>query len=407
MQLIPTISYRYLISKKSTNAIHVIVWISIAGMTIGTAALVLILSIFNGFESLLSGLLSSFNPDLKIELKEGKFYSVDSVDIKKMSAITGIESYAFVLEETAFFEYSASQEVGRLKGVDTSYFQVTRLDSTLIMGSAVWNPGESPITYGILGSGMHSKLSINTADPITPVIAYMPSREGQVNVMSALNSLPVYPSGVFSVGNDIDGQMVIIPRSRMNKLLGLENHFSAIEIKLSATASESFVRTALQNLLGNRFNIKNRVQQDDGFFKIMNIEKLISYLIACLTFLLIALNLVGSLWMIVLEKKEDISILKSMGMLNGTIKKIFILIGIYISVAGLILGFIFALIFYFLQNQYGIIAMPDVFIIDAYPIELRWVDFIIVIITVLGIGFLAALIPAHRASKISAFVRYE
>lgn len=407
MQLIPTISYRYLIGKKSTNAIHVIVWISIAGMTIGTAALVLILSIFNGFESLLSGLLSSFNPDLKIELKEGKFYAVDSVDVKKMAAIPGIEAYAFVLEETAFFEYSASQEVGRLKGVDTSYFQVTRLDSTMIMGRADWSPAASQITYGILGSGMHSKLSVNTADPLTPIIAYMPSREGQANLLSALNSLPVYPSGVFSVGNDIDGQMVIIPRDKMNKLLGLGNHFSAIEIKLSATASESSVRTALMNLLGERFIIKNRKQQDDGFFKIMNIEKLISYLIACLTFLLIALNLVGSLWMIVLEKKEDISILKSMGLLNDSIKKIFILIGLFISVAGLVLGFIFALIFYFIQTHYGIIAMPDVFIIDAYPIELRWMDFIIVIFTVLGIGFLAALIPANRASKISAFVRYE
>lgn len=407
MQLISTISYRYLIGKKSTNAINVIVWISILGMTIGTAALILILSVFNGFESLLSGLLSAFNPDLKIELNEGKFYHVDSVQTKKLSKIPGLETYAFVLEETSFFEYNSSQEVGRLKGVDPSYFQVTSLDSTMIMGSAEWDSLETGITFGILGSGMHSKLSINTADPLTPLIAYMPARKSQAGLMSDLNTLPIYPSGVFSVGNDMDGQMVIIPRDKMTRLLDLDNHFSAIEVKLSKDASEPAVKKELQAILGSQFTIKNRLQQDDGFFKIMNIEKLISYLIACLTFLLIALNMVGSLWMIVLEKKEDISILKSMGLVNASIKKIFILIGMYIALTGLVLGFIFALGFYYLQTQYGLIAMPDVFIIDAYPIELRWTDFVIVTLTVTGIGLLASLIPANRAAKISAFVRYE
>lgn len=407
MNLLSTISLRYLLGKKSTNAINIIVWISITGMTIGSAALLLILSVFNGFESLLSGLLSAFNPDIKVELAEGKYYAVDSVNTKEIYKIEGIETWAFVLEETSFFEYKGSQEVGVLKGVDPSFLLVTQLDSTMIMGSPSLAENKNNITYGILGSGMFSKLSVNQDDPLTPVIAYMPSKKSGPSLVEDLSTLPVYPSGVFSVGNDIDGQMIIINRSSMNGLLGLNNHFSAIEIKLKPGASESVIRKRLQNILGTSFIIKNRIQQDDGFFKIMNIEKMISYLIACLTFLLIALNLVGSLWMIVLEKKQDISILKSMGMKTRSIKKIFIYIGLYISLAGLLLGFLLALAFYFVQTNYGIISLPDVYIIDSYPIELRIKDFFMVSLTVLGIGYLASLIPAHRAAKITAFVRYE
>jgi lipoprotein-releasing system permease protein len=407
MSLEFAIAYRYLVGKKSTNAINIIVWISIIGMTIGTAALILILSVFNGFESLLAGLLNSFNPDIKVELREGKFYHEDSIPALKIKKVKGVEHMSLILEETSFFEYKGTQEVGLLKGVDPDYVKVTDIDSTLIMGDIKLNKNPENITYGILGSGMNSKLSVNPEDVLSPVIAYMPSKKRENSVFSELNSLPLYPSGVFSVGNEVDGQLIIVSREAMAGLLELENHFSAIEIKLKNESYEKDVKSALNNLLGNKFTIKNRMEQDDGFFKIMNIEKLVSFLIACLTFLLIALNLVGSLWMIVLEKKQDISILKSMGLLNSSIKKIFIYIGLYISVTGLILGIFCAFSFYFLQKSYGLIALPDVFIIDSYPIELRWIDFIIVSITVVGIGYMASLVPAIRAVKVSAFVKYE
>ncbi|MBK6363601.1 MAG: ABC transporter permease [Saprospiraceae bacterium] len=407
MNLEFAIAYRYLVGKKSTNAINIIVWISIIGMTIGTAALILILSVFNGFETLLAGLLNSFNPDLRVELREGKFYPADSIPSLKIKQIEGVEHMSFTLEETSFFEYKGTQEVGLLKGVDPDYVKVTHIDSTLIMGNIKLNKNPENITYGILGSGMNSKLSVNHEDVLSPVIAYMPAKKEGSSVLSDLNSLPLYPSGVFSVGNEVDGQLIIIPREAMSGLLELKNHFSAIEIKLKNKSFEKEVKSSLNSLLGNNFIIRNRMEQDDGFFKIMNIEKLVSFLIACLTFLLIALNLVGSLWMIVLEKKQDISILKSMGLLNSSIKKIFIYIGLYISVAGLILGMFFAFSFYFVQKSYGIIALPDVFIIDSYPIELRWMDFFVVSCTVVGIGYLASLVPAIRAVKVSAFVKYE
>ena len=171
MNLEFAIAYRYLVGKKSTNAINIIVWISIIGMTIGTAALILILSVFNGFETLLGGVLNSCNPDLRVELREGKFYPADSIPSLKINQIEGVEHMSFTLEETSFFEYKGTQDDGLLKGVDPDYVKVPHIDSTLIMGNIKLKKKPENITYGILGSGMNSKLSVNHEDVLSPVIA--------------------------------------------------------------------------------------------------------------------------------------------------------------------------------------------------------------------------------------------
>jgi lipoprotein-releasing system permease protein len=404
MRLIFSIAARYLFGKKSTNAINIITWISIIGMSIGTAALILILSVFNGFESLLTGMLSNFNPDIKVTLVEGKYAPRDSIDIQKIKQIQGIEHISFTLEETSFFVYKGSQEVGIIKGVDDEFMKVTGLDTSLISGSAQFG---KDIEYGILGSGMNIKLSVNESDGFTPISAYMPTREARGPLVKEFNGLSFYPSGTFSVGSDVDQQYVLVNYEAVNRLLNLENHFSAIEFKLQAKASEKKVMNSLSELLGPGYKVSNRYQQDEGFLKIMNIEKWISYMIACLTLLIIAFNLVGSLWMIVLEKKKDIAILKSMGLTKSGIQKIFLALGLLISFIGLIVGFILGILLYWLQKEYGIVSIPDGFMIDSYPIEMRGIDFIIVAITVAFIGYFASLLPSIRASKVSAFVRQE
>jgi lipoprotein-releasing system permease protein len=404
MKLIISIASRYLFGKKTTNAINIITWISILGMSIGTAALLLILSVFNGFESLLTGMLSGFNPDIKVELIEGKYTDKDSIDIATIQAIEGIELISFSLAETSFFDYDGSQEVGIIKGIDANYAHVTGLDSAMISGKLKY--GQTP-SYGVLGSGMNTKLSINPGDQFTTVTVYMPSKKQKGPLGKDFNSFQFYPSGTFSVGSDVDMQYVLVDFEAVNDLLDLENHFSALEIKLKKSANESAVMKQLSAILGNKFIIKNRYQQDESFLKIMNIEKWISYLIACLTLLIIAFNLVGSLWMIVLEKKKDIAILKSMGMTTSDVKKIFLGLGLLISLIGLVTGFLLALILYWLQKNYGLVSIPDGFLIDAYPIELRGMDFVLVTITVLVIGYIASLMPSFRAGKVSAFVRQE
>ena len=404
MKLILSIAVRYLFGKKSTNAINIITWISIIGMSIGTAALILILSVFNGFESLLTGMLSNFNPDVKVTLVQGKYISKDSIDLNAIKQIEDIELAAFTLEETSFFDYKGSQEVGIIKGVDADFMKVTGLDTSLITGAAKFGLDTE---YGILGSGMNIKLSVNPSDGFTPVTAYMPTRESKGPLAKEFNGLSFYSSGTFSVGSDVDQQFVLVNYEAVNTLLNLENHFSAIEIKLKPNASESKVVKSLSALLGPKFKVSNRYQQDEGFLKIMNIEKWISYLIACLTLLIIAFNLVGSLWMIVLEKKKDIAILKSMGLTRAGIQQIFLLLGLLISFIGLIVGFGLGILLYWLQKEYGLISIPDGFMIDAYPIEVRWIDFVIVTCTVAVIGYLASLLPSFRAGQVSAFVRQE
>jgi len=404
MKLILSIAARYLFGKKTTNAINIITWISIVGMSIGTTALILILSVFNGFESLLTGMLSNFNPDIKVTLVEGKYISKDSIQIENIKKIEGIERIAFTLEETSFFDYKGSQEVGIIKGVDDDFMKVTGLDTSLILGEAKFGQN---VEYAIFGSGMNTKLSINSSDPFTAATAYMPSSESKGPLAKDFTALQFYPSGTFSVGSDVDMQYVLVNYNALNNLLNLDNYFSAIEIKLNPDASEKNVISALKEITGNKYNIKNRYQQDEGFLKIMNIEKWISYLIACLTLLIIAFNLVGSLWMIVLEKKKDIAILKSMGLTTNGIQRIFLMLGFLISVIGLFVGFIFGTILYWLQKKYGLITVPDGFMIDAYPIEIRWMDFIVVTCTVLLIGYMASLLPSFRAGQVSAYVRME
>jgi lipoprotein-releasing system permease protein len=404
VKLILTIASRYLFGKKTTNAINIITWISIIGMSIGTAALILILSVFNGFESLLSGLLSNFNPDVRITLVEGKYMSKDSVNVDEIQKIAGIANLAFTLEETAFFDYNGAQEVGIIKGVDDNYMKVTGLDTSLISGSAKFGLEKE---YGVLGSGMSTKLSVNQSDEFTEVTAYMPSDEDKGPLAKPFKALMFYPSGTFSVGSDVDYQYILVNYDAVNALLNLENHFSAIEIKLKEGASDKKVLASLKTIMGPKYKVNNRYQQDEGFLRIMNIEKWISYMIACLTLLIIAFNLVGSLWMIVLEKKKDIAILKSMGFTKQGIKNIFLTLGLLVSGMGLFFGFVLGCVLYWLQKEYGLVSIPDSFLIDAYPIEIRLIDFLTVTITVLVIGFIASLLPSLRAAQVSAFVRQE
>ncbi len=402
MKLYLSIAFRYLFGKKSTNAIHIITWISIVGMAIGTAALILILSVFNGFEQLLSGMLSNFNPDIKVTLVEGKYMPIDSVDTKILNQTKGIDSYAFTIEETSFFDYKGSQEVGIIKGVDNQYLKVTGLDTALLYGAAQF---DKTTAYGILGSGMNTKLSVNPSDGFTPITAYMPLRASKGPLSKEFNSYSFYASGIFSVGADVDMQYVLVNFAGVNHLLGLENHFSAIEIKTQPDANYKKIVAELHQAFGPKYKIRDRYQQDENFLKVMNIEKWVSYLIACLTLLIIAFNLVGSLWMIVLEKRMDIAILKSMGLTTKGIRWIFLTLGLLVSALGMGLGYIVSIILYLLQKNYGLISIPEGFMIDAYPIEMRLGDFVIVTITVILIGYLSALLPSIRAGKINAFIR--
>jgi lipoprotein-releasing system permease protein len=396
------ISKRYLVGKKSTNAINVITGISIAGITIGTAALILILSVFNGFEDLVSSLFNSFNPDLKVVPAKGVYFDFDDPKVAKLKAIKGVDGISFVLEEVVLFDYDGIQEAGYLKGVDKDFTKVTKIDSTIINGEFATQQGG--INYAVLGSGIFNKLSVNPSDPITPIRVFAALKNNSP-LGSDYSSAMLYPAGVFSISSEEDAQYIITNIDMVRSVINKPDATNIIEMKLNKEADETAIRSEITKIIGDNITIKNRYQQNESFLKIMNIEKWIAYLIACITLALISFNLVGALWMIVLDKKKDISVLKSIGMDNASIKKIVLYLGILIGMIGMSLGFVIAIIFYFLQKNYALIAVPPGFMIDAYPITLKALDWVLVAFTVTTLAILASIIPANRAATISTQVK--
>ncbi len=404
MNLSFEIAKRYLIGKKSTNAINVISGISIFGLTIGTAALLLILSVFNGFEDLIGNLFNSFHPDLKVVPSKGVYFEADTSDIYKLGQIEGIDKFSLVLEEVVLFEYDGRQEAGFLKGVDDSFNEVTNIDSTLIAGKFILQKDD--VNFAVCGFGIHNKLSINNNDIINPINVYAAIKTNNP-LEKDYASTSLYPSGVFSIDSEEDGQYIFTNLQLVRSLIKKPLAYNGIEIKKTIDANEEKIRGEIEKILGKNITIKNRYQQNESFLRIMNIEKWISYLIACFTLALISFNLVGALWMIVLDKKRDISVLKSMGYTSAEVKNVILILGMFIGIIGLVLGILIALFFYYLQKNYDLISVPAGFLIDAYPISLKWTDFILVSITVIVLSLLASILPALRASKITTYVRQE
>jgi lipoprotein-releasing system permease protein len=405
MNVFTDIARRYLFSKKSTNAINIITSISVLGISIGTAAMILILSVFNGFESLIKEVVDDFNPDIKLQLVEGKRFNIDDTLMTKLIQLEGVEAVSKTIEEVALFEYNGIQEAGIIKGVDDMFPVVTSIDSTLNDGNYIVK--DENAHYAVTGYGLARKLSMNIDDFSTSLILYLPKRKKKTAFEKDVIVKEILPSAFFSIENEKDHQYVLTSLSLIEGLLKTNGQINALEIKLNSESDEELVRSNISELMGPKFETKNRYEQEETYFKVMNIEKYMSLLIGTLTILLIAFNLVGSLWMIVLEKKKDIAILKSMGSTRQNILGLFLKEGVLITILGVILGIIISVIIYYIQIKYGIIAMAGSHIVQAYPIELRIGDILLVMLIVSLIGFLAAVLPAKKAAEIPALIREE
>ena len=402
MRLPFQLAKRYLFGKKSTNAINIISGITIFGLTIGTAALVIILSVFNGFEGLLSGLFNAFNPDLELSPKVGKTMPVDESLLTNLGQSTDIEAYALCIEDLALFQYDDIQEIGTLKGVDVNYTAVTGLDTTLLYGTFTLEKGG--IQRGVIGSGMRGKLGISINQSLQPLTVFTPLQKPKPG--REFNRQEMYPTGVFSIQSDNDYQYVIASYGMASRLFEKPGEWSTIEIKIKADGDIDQVKKELTKQYPD-IVVKTRYEQDEAYLNLLRIEKWIAFLIVSFTLILIAFNLIASLWMIVLEKKQDFATLRAMGYTRKQVFKTVLYSGLLMSGIGILLGFILSIGFYVIQKRIGILDMAEGFIVPSYPIELRMSDLIIVIITVMGIGLLGSLFPAKRASNISPNVRLE
>ena len=407
MNLSLKIARRYLFAKKSTNAINIISGISVLGLSLGAAALVLVLSVFNGFEKLITGMMSNFNPDVKITAAKGKTFMSDTLIINQLRQIEGVEQLSETLEETAFFEYEKSQAFGTLKGVDNQFLKVNRIDSTVREGRYLLFDGQHD--FAVLGGGIRNQLGVYEKDMLTPLSIYMPKRKDVGMLEAPFSKRLVYPAGAFVIQSEVDNQYVLTNLEFMRDILKAYDEVSAYEIKLKPHTDTKAVLSKIRAIMGDSFIVKDHYQQDEAFLKLMNIEKWMSYAILSLTILLVAFNMVGSLWMIVLEKKKDISILKSMGAQDRMIRNIFLNEGLLLCSLGLILGFLLALILYLfhIYTEGGVVPLPPGFATDRYPIALKMIDFIVVAITVMVIGLLASLPAAFRAIRVETAMKEE
>jgi len=391
------IARRYLFGKKSTNAINIITGISVLGVAIGTAALVLVLSVFNGFEELITSMVNSFNPDIIVSPAKGKTFDPQTLPLNDVKNLTGVIGISKTLEEVALFEYDDSQDFGTIKGVDDNFINVSGVSNTLREG--VFKLKNNEQYFVIVGAGIGNQLAINIDDQFSPLSIYMPKRTTST-FDKAFRIKLAYPIGIFAIQQDFDYEYVFASLDFVQQLLNVKDVVSAIEIKTDSDVDVVALGKQIGALLGSDFVVKDRYQQDEAFLKLMNLERWMSYAVVVLTFLVVAFNIIGTLWMIVLDKRKDISILKSMGATDKKIIHIFLYEGILICGLGMLIGFFIALFIYIIHKQIGIIPIPEGFIIDAYPAKIKFLDFLVVAFTVMSIGILASLAPAINAAKI-------
>lgn len=393
------IAKRYIFSKKSTNAINVISGISVFGIAIGTTVMILLFSVFNGLEDLLSGFFNSYNPDLKVLPVAAKHFSKDSLDIAGVEKLEGVAFVSQTLEEVAFFEYDTEQTFGIVKGVDENFAKVNPIDS--IIREGVYQLNLNGRETAVVGRGIRTKLYLNVDDFLTPLTIYSAKRKKVGPTGQPFKKATIFPAGIFAANQeDLDNRYVFTSLEFTEDLLSLPNRLTALEIKLHPEANQQEVINAIQNIVGDKFEIKDRYQQEETYFNVLNMEKWLAFALLSFAMILVAFNMVGALWVIVLDKRKDIAILKSMGAENFQIRNIFLNNGLMLTAFGLIVGIILSILIYAFHQTWGIVTMPPGSIIDIYPASLRFSDFIVVSITVLLIGLLASWGPARRASKI-------
>lgn len=395
------IARRYLVSKKSTNAINIISAISVAGVFVGTLALIVVLSVFNGFEQLVVSLYNAFDPDIKIASAEGKYISLNEKAILGLKSIEGVNFIVPVIEEKALIKYKDKQFIVTMKGVDSNFTKLSRLNKFIVEGEIKFK--ENGIYYAIFGKGVAYNLGLPLKDLINPVMLYLPRREqgNTLNPEDAFSTTAIYPSGMFAIQQEFDVQYIISDFNLMQTLLELPRQATSLELSIDSTFRKEDVQKQIELTLGKNYVVKNRFQQHELLYKIMKSEKWAVFLILAFILIIATFNVIGSLTMLILEKKKDIAILKSLGANNRLIKNIFLIEGMLITIIGAIAGLVAGGLICYAQQTFGFVSLGSEgsFVVDAYPVQMQFTDFLYVFFTVLLIGFTAAFIPARQLLK--------
>jgi lipoprotein-releasing system permease protein len=394
------IARRYFIAKKSTNAITVISWISVLAVTVGTGALIIILSGMNGLTGLVETMYNSFNPDVKITSAEGKVFKADKDLALSLSKINGVAYVSKTLEDNMILKYGDKLQIVHIKGIDENFLPATRFDTLLKEGNFL-SP-TAPQKQMVLGKGISYRLGISLSDLFTPVTVLCPKRgkHDGINPEDAFNEEKCYPSGLFSINDDFDFSYALIDYGVARNLLEYDDNMaSSVEISAKPGADAQAIKTEIQKLLGAKFKIQNKFEQNDVLFKTLQTEKLVVFLILAFVLLIATFNIIGALTMLIIEKKKDIKILSALGADVSLIRKIFMTEGLMIIFIGSIIGISLGYTLCLLQQHFGFVRFEEGYIIDAYPVDMRLGDFLAVVGTVLITGFIAAIYPVRVFTK--------
>lgn len=401
MKLSLYIARRYLFAKKSRNAINIISGISVAGVTTGTMALVIILSVFNGLEEMVKTIFGTFDPDIEITVTGGKVFTPSATQMEQLKEIQGVATWSMVLEENALLTYDESQYIATVKGVDDDYSHITGLDSVMWDGDFILR-SESGRSYAVVGQGVANYLGIGL-NFLSPINIYVPRRTGSTSSISTANAFKreyIFPSGIFSIEQEFDSKYIFVPIDMMRNLLDYTTEVSAIEVKVSSDEYLESVQEDVTSLFGSGFAVKNKFQQHEMFYKVMRSERLAIFMILAFILLIASFNIIGSLTMLIIEKKRDIGILRSLGAGDKLIKTIFLLEGWMISLLGAATGLILGVFICWLQQEFGLVKLQgDTLIIDSYPVVVKLYDLLMVMATVMLIGYWAAWYPVRYLSR--------
>jgi len=400
------IAKRYLKTRRSHSAVNIISRISLIGVSVGAMALIIVLSVFNGFESVVVSLFNSFDPDIKITKVEGKNFHLNDFPQEKLENIAGIKDYSVCLEEIALLTYGPKQQIATLKGVQTNYSKMSDVDEMLLEGDFVLQKGDVDLT--VLGIGTEYVLGVNIKDKTRPIIAYAPDRMRNSASSSAFVSDVLLPSGVFSVQEEFDSKYIFVSYNFVRELYKYTDEVSSIEVYIDKNANIDAVKKDIIKLLGDDFYVKDRLEQQEFIYKIMKSEKWAVFLILSFILIIASFNVVGTLSMLIIEKKKDIFVLQSLGANKKQIRNIFLLEGTMIIFLGGLIGIVIGGIVCWIQQRYGLIGFggSGSFVVSAYPVKMIWTDFFFTLLTVFLIGFLATLYPVMKISK-KSFMQNE
>jgi lipoprotein-releasing system permease protein len=398
-----TIALRYLYSHKSTNAINIIAGVSMVGMGIGAFALIVVLSTFNGFESLATGLYNSFYADLTVTPRHGKTLIDNPALRQKITSLPSLAHLSSTLEENAYVKYLDKDYICAIKGVDSLYDSVTDIKSHIRAGR--WRLRDSSLHYAVLGGSIVGALNVDLSRSLYPLQITIPRRGAATALLpdDVFTYREIAPGGAFSIQQEFDSKYIFVSLDYAQELLGAEGTISAYELALKPTTDLNNAKQQLQRLLGSEYLVKTRYEQKQTIYRVMQLERWAVYAIMSFILLIISFNIIGSLSMLVIEKQQDIAILLAMGATKSTIRSIYLLEGVLSATIGAMIGMLLGGLLCLAQIKYQFLKLSsgdNSFVVQGYPVLMRWQDFVLTLCTVVAIALVASYFPARKAVEV-------